>query len=49
MYYLEENTHDKNYPFTIRDGWGGKCYMTEEGLKKLQEEIKKALDNLPKK
>lgn len=49
MYYLEENTHDKNYPFIIEDAWGGKCYMTEEGLKILQEEIKKALDNLPKK
>lgn len=42
--YLEKNTHDKNYPYTISDAWGGKCYMTEEGLKALQEEIEKALD-----
>ena len=44
MYYLEKNTHDKNYPYTISDAWGGKCYMTEEGLKILQKEIEKALD-----
>lgn len=42
--YLEKNTHDKSYPYTISDAWGGKCYMTEEGLKALQKEIEKALN-----
>jgi len=43
-HYLEKVTYDKNYPYTIRDAWGGKCYMTKEGLKALQKEIEKALD-----
>ena len=43
-YYLEKNSYDKNYPYTISDGWGGKCCMTEEGLKILLKEIEKALD-----
>lgn len=42
--YLEKNTYDKTYPYTISDGWGGKCCMTEEDLKELQKEIEKALD-----
>ena len=46
--YLEKNTHDKSYPYTISDAWGGKCYMTEEGLKALQKEIEKALDKKTK-
>lgn len=32
------------YPYTISDGWGGKAFLTEDGLKKLFEEIKKVLD-----
>lgn len=44
MGYLEINTHDSNYPYTISDGWGGKIYLTEEGLKRLFEEIKETLD-----
>ena len=42
--YLKENTYDKSYPYIISDVWGGKCYMTEEGLKTLQKEIEKILD-----
>ena len=42
--YIEVNKYDKRYPYTISDAWGGKVCMTEEGLKKLQEEIKKVLD-----
>lgn len=42
--YLLENTHDNRYPFIIKDGWGGECSMSVEELKKLQEEITKALD-----
>ena len=42
--YIEVNKYDKRYPYTISVSWGGKVYMTEEGLKKLQEEIKKVLD-----
>ena len=44
MMYIDVNKYDKRYPYTISDAWGGKVYMTEEGLKKLQEEIKKVLD-----
>jgi hypothetical protein len=44
MMYIEVNKYDKHYPYTISDSWGGRVYMTEEGLKKLQEEIKKVLD-----
>lgn len=44
MGYLETNTHDSNYPYTISDAWGGKIYLTEEGLKKLFEKIKETLD-----
>lgn len=44
MSYLQTNTYDNNYPYSISDGWGGKVYLTEEGLKKLFEEIKKTLD-----
>lgn len=42
--YLQENPSDKSYPYIIRDGWDGKCYMTREGLEKLLKEIEKALD-----
>lgn len=42
--YLEKNTYDKSYPYTISDAWGGECHMTEEGLKVLLKEIEKALD-----
>ena len=48
MMYIDANKYDKHYPYTISDAWGGKVYMTEEGLKKLQEEIKKVLDKSPK-
>ena len=46
--YLEKNTYDKSYPYTISDSWGGKCCMTEEGLKALKKEIEKALDKKDK-
>ena len=37
-------TNDARYPFYITDGWGGRIYLSEENLKKLQKEIEKALD-----
>lgn len=42
--YIDHNPHDKNYSFTISDGWGGKVYMTKEDLANLQKEIAKVLD-----
>lgn len=46
--YIDCNPNDKKYPYTISDAWGGKVYMTEESLKKLQEEIKKVLNKSAK-
>ena len=42
--YIEKNNHDRNYPYTIRGGWGDKVYATEEDLKNLKKEIEKMLD-----
>ena len=38
MLYIEKTT-DKNYPFTIHDGWGDKIYADENELRKLAETI----------
>lgn len=40
----DEYCVNKNYPYIIKDGWGGKVYATEKDLKLLQKEIKKMLD-----
>lgn len=45
---IEYRPADKNYPYVIYGPWGGTIYTNEEGLKKLQKEIKKALDKAPK-
>ena len=45
---IEYRPTDKNYPYMIYDSWGSTIYTNEEGLKKLQKEIKKALDKTPK-
>ena len=45
MKYLQiDEKASQIYPYTISDGWGGKAYLTKEGLKELFEEIKKVLD-----
>lgn len=45
MKYLQiDEKASKIYPYTISDSWGGKAYLTEDGLKELFEEIKKVLD-----
>lgn len=41
---IEKNTHDKNYPYTIKDAWGGKIYCDTEDLIELKKEIEKMLD-----
>lgn len=44
---IKENKIDKNYPVTIEDGWGGKVYLTVDGLKEIEKfikEFKKTLD-----
>ena len=38
-----ERTNDKNYPYTIKGGWGDKVYCTESCLKELRKEINKIL------
>ena len=42
--YIETITHDKNYPYAIHDGWGGKCYTDKDGLKDLKKQIEKILN-----
>ena len=41
---IEYRPIDKNYPYAIFGPWGGVIYTNEEGLRQLQEEIKKMLD-----
>lgn len=38
-----ERSADRNYPFTIKDGWGDKVYCTINGLKDIQNQINKIL------
>lgn len=45
---IEYKPTDKNYPYVIYGPWGGTIYTNKEGLKKLQKEIKKALDKASK-
>ena len=45
---IEYRPTDKNYPYVIYGPWGGTIYTNKEGLKKLQKEIKKALDKASK-
>ena len=40
---IEKNTYDKNYPFTICDGWGGRTCCDLEDLEDLAFEIEKIL------
>ena len=37
---ITENKNDKYYPITIEDGWGGKVYLTKEGLAEIEKFIK---------
>lgn len=39
-----EKTHDKNYPYVIKDSWGGEVYCDKENLKEIKEKIEKILD-----
>lgn len=34
-------TDDKNFPYVIKDSWGGKVYCSLAILKKLKKEIEK--------
>lgn len=44
-----DRPYDKNFPFEIRDAWGGIIYIDREGLEELKKEIEKILDNPTKK
>ena len=35
-----ELSNDKNYPYVIRDAWGGAVYLTETNLSELEKKIK---------
>lgn len=35
-----ELSNDKNYPYVIRDAWGGAVYLTEKNLSELEKKIK---------
>lgn len=39
-----EETHDKNYPYVIKDSWGGEIYCDKENLKEIKQKIEKILD-----
>ena len=38
-----EKSTDKNYPFTIKGGWGDKVYCTLDDLKDIKNQINKIL------
>lgn len=38
-----EKSIDKNYPFTIKGGWGDKVYCTLDDLKDIKNQINKIL------
>ena len=38
-----EKSDDKNYPYTIKGGWGDKVYCTIEDLKEIKKQINKIL------
>ena len=38
-----ERTNDKNYPYTIKGGWGDKVYCSLDSLKELKREINEIL------
>ena len=42
MMTVEKST-DKNYPFTIKGGWGDKVYCTLDDLKDIKNQINKIL------
>jgi hypothetical protein len=37
------NSDDKNYPYTILDGWGGKVHLQAYDLKDLKKQINQIL------
>lgn len=41
---IEQNNYDKNYPYTIKDSWGGAVCCDEKDLIELKEKIEKILD-----
>ena len=41
---IEKVNYDKQYPYCLKDSWGGVVCLTEEDLKKLPKEIEKILD-----
>lgn len=38
-----ERSEDRNYPFTIKGGWGDKVYCTIDDLKDIKNQINKIL------
>ena len=40
---IVEKSTDKNYPFTIKGGWGDKVYCTLDDLKDIKNQINKIL------
>lgn len=38
-----ERSADRNYPFTIKGGWGDKVYCTIDDLKDIKNQINKIL------
>lgn len=38
-----EKSTDRNYPFTIKGGWGDKVYCTIDDLKDIKNQINKIL------
>ena len=42
--YIEKNTYDKNYPYTIFGNWDDKIFCSREDLIALKREIDRVLD-----
>ena len=40
---LEKVNYDKNYPYVIKDSWGGRANLTYKDLIELKKEIEKEL------
>jgi hypothetical protein len=44
MVHIIKNDYDKNYPYTLEGGWGGKIYCDEESLRRLQKDLEKLFE-----